>query len=239
VAIKDSQARKRYCTTVDEENVVLKRQLRQQTDVVKGLESTMVSLRTELEQANGKVKRQHDELRRAEKARAQAQSDGQIVAETLARDVDCLLSVSCRLQSEHLALQKLCASYETTIDQLHIGRHAPALRRSLDTLDQADADAQDGSSSAELRAASHPLGVGFNDPVPLAASAAPDDDAREHGGEDESGDVALPQAASPQGAVSEAAAADEERMQEGVQGAAARDSKLHATSGTRDPAAVC
>ena len=104
-AIKDSQARKRYSTTVDEENVVLKRQLRQQADVIKGLESNMVTLRQQLEQANARVKSQHDQLKLSEKARAQAQSDGQIVAETLARDVDCLLSVSCRLQSEHMALQ--------------------------------------------------------------------------------------------------------------------------------------
>eukprot|EP00277_Geminigera_cryophila_P016253 CAMPEP_0179443374 /NCGR_PEP_ID=MMETSP0799-20121207/26807_1 /TAXON_ID=46947 /ORGANISM="Geminigera cryophila, Strain CCMP2564" /LENGTH=564 /DNA_ID=CAMNT_0021229327 /DNA_START=356 /DNA_END=2046 /DNA_ORIENTATION=- len=159
-AIKDAQARKRYSTGVDEENVLLKRQMRQQVDVVKGLEASLVTLRQQLETCNARVKSQQDELKRNEKALVQAQSDGQIVAQTLVRDVDCLLSVSCRLQSEHLALRKVCSSYEATIDELHLGHHSPSVRQSHPNNDWGATP----RVMADTRACKHPLGAGFNDP---------------------------------------------------------------------------
>ena len=140
--------------------------------------------------------------------------------------------------------QKLCASYEGVIDQLHLGSHSPAVRRGLSTLDLPDTISQDCSFSAEHRAATHPLGSGFNDPAPLAISAAPGaapgEDAHARCGEDGSGDdtsnvkvtcdfaraseLQHELAQSRQGTELEAAAAEEESvLQEGAQNSAARD----------------
>ena len=149
---------------------MLKRQVRQQTEAVKALEASQMGMRRDVEQANLRVEGLQDEVKHAAKALAQAENDAQIVAQTLSRDVDCLLSVSCRLQSECLALQKKCAAHEATIDGLHMGRHS-AVRK-----DKGLGERADGSEvSAECRAAAHPLGAGFNDPA-LAGMSADDGD---------------------------------------------------------------
>ena len=155
--------------------------------------------------------------------------------------------------------QKLCACYEGVIDQLHLGSHSPAVRRGLSTLDLPGTISQDCSISAEHRAATHPLGSGFNDPAPLAISAAPgaapEEAAHARCGFDGSGDdtsnvnvtsdsaraseLQHELAQSRQGTGLGAAAADEESvLQEGAQNSAGRDSGRDSTGSEARPASI-
>ena len=72
--LKEVQVSKRYCTSVEEENVVLKRQVRQQTDVVKGLESSLVSLRQQLESAHARGKALDDALKESQRTLDEARA---------------------------------------------------------------------------------------------------------------------------------------------------------------------
>jgi hypothetical protein len=155
--------------------------------------------------------------------------------------------------------QKLCACYEGVIDQLHLGSHSPAVRRGLSTLDLPDTISQDCSFSAENRAATHPLGSGFNDPAPLAMSAAPGaapgKAAHARCGLDGSGDdssnvnvtsdfaraseLQHELARSRQGTGLEAVAAEEESLlQESAQNSAARDSGRDSAGSEARPASI-
>lgn len=131
------------------------------------------------------------------------------------------------------------------------------MRRGLSTLDLPDTISQDSSSSAEHRAATHPLGSGFNDPAPLAISAAPGavpgEAAHARCGEDGSGDDTsnvnvtaefarvseLQHELAQSGTQLEAAAAEEESvLQEGAQTSAARDSGRDSTGSEPRPASM-
>jgi hypothetical protein len=143
-------------------------------DVVKGLESSLVATRQQLERAIAYGKGQENELKRSRRELNEVQDSRQIVAQTLTRDVDCLLSVACRLQSEYLALQKVCSAYEGTIDRLHIGRNSPAVRREVKDVHSCAEDAGVRASPADLRVATHPLGSGFNDPLLIVGDGGED-----------------------------------------------------------------
>ena len=160
--LKEIQVSKRYCTSVEEENVVLKRQVRQQTDVVKGLESSLVSLRQQLESAHARGKALDDALKESQRTLDEARASGQVMTQSLGRDVDCLLSVACRLQSEFLAVQKLAAEYETKIVEL---RTANSGEQETPASSLANVVCKDGRSWPDDCAATHPLGSGFNDPA--------------------------------------------------------------------------
>ena len=194
--LKEVQVSKRYCTSVEEENVVLKRQVRQQTDVVKGLESSLVSMRQQLESAHARGKALDDALKESQRALDEARASGQVIAQSLGRDVDCLLSVACRLQSEYLAVQKLAAEYETKLVEL---RTANSGEQGTPTSSLANVVCKDGRSGPD-DCATHPLGSGFNDPALLDDASNVDKEVGGNRKQEKNAGGTVTQSATPNGA---------------------------------------
>ena len=195
-ALKEVQVSKRYCTSVEEENVVLKRQVRQQTDVVKGLESSLVSMRQQLESAHARGKALDDAVKESQGALDEARASGQVIAQSLGRDVDCLLSVACRLQSEYLAVQKLAAEYETKLVEL---RTANSGEQGTPTSSLANVVCKDGRSGPD-DCATHPLGSGFNDPALLDDASNVDKEVGGNRKQEKNAGGTVTQSATPNGA---------------------------------------